>query len=42
MKQAVIRRYRSAERTNPYLTGGWMALMAALLLSGSLLTMQRL
>lgn len=42
MKQAVIRRYRSAERTNPYLTGGWMALMAVLLLSGSLLTMQRL
>ena len=42
MKQAVIRRYRSAERTNPYLIGGWMALMAALLLSGSLLTMHRL
>lgn len=42
MKQAEIRRYRPGERTNPYLAAGWMALLAALLLSGSLLTMQRL
>ncbi len=42
MKQAVIRRYRPAERTNPYLTAGWEAFLAALMLSGALLTMDRL